>query len=274
MLPKRTYGHSKMCLKEIFRSAEHVLSLYAASVAHPERFCLADAVPAVDPQLVDPQGWDSYWSKSGGNWLYGAIASLYRTLVIKRCLNRAIRRTFPRGAALLHAGCGSGKVDVDLQKTMKITAVDISSAALKLYQRNNPGVFALRHGNILDLPFGDESFDGVYNLGVMEHFTEEEIRKILSEFHRVIKPGGKILFFWPHAQASSVFVMKRVQQLLNWMNKSIQSHPPVISLITSRSHIESVLREAGFNLTHYHFGMRDFFVQAVIVGEKPLRSKD
>ena len=35
-------------------------------------------------------------------------------------------------------------------------------------------------------------------------------------------------------------------------------------------HALKALREAGFELVDYYFGLADFWVQAVVVGQKPL----
>lgn len=53
------------------------------------------------------------------------------------------------------------------------------------------------HADVRDLPFRDKSLDGIWNLGVMEHFEEDEQLLVLREFHRVLKPGGRLLLWWP-----------------------------------------------------------------------------
>jgi ubiquinone/menaquinone biosynthesis C-methylase UbiE len=119
------------------------------------------------------------------------------------------------------------------------------------------------------LPFGDNSFDGVYNLGVMEHFTNDEIRTILTEFHRVTKPGGKILLFWPHSKATSVLVLGLWHRFSEWFSsRSEPLHPPEVSLLLGKKHAVEYLSQSGFDLSDYSFGPSDFFVQAVVVGCK------
>lgn len=163
---------------------------------------------AADLPLHDPQGWDSYWIRGAekSRRMYAFVASVYRRATIRRNLNRAIRKHFAPGARLLHAGCGSGQVDMELSRQMRITAVDISLPALESYRQNNPQAEAIRHGDILHL---DEvtsgSFDGAYNLGVVEHFTHEQIVQILRELNRTLKPGGKVVLFWPHRRAHKRF---------------------------------------------------------------------
>lgn len=284
VLPARTYGHSKMSSSAALKSALHVFELWFANLRRPEQFLVERALPQLDPTLIDPQGWDSYWSGTNQRketessprnetayegTTYDLIAGVYRRMVIKRNLSRAIQRVFPPGSVLLHAGCGSGQVDADLQATMRITALDISPGALLLYARNNPQAVGIRHGSIFHLPFSDGSFDGIYNLGVMEHFTQEEIAQILTEFGRVLRPNGKIVLFWPHARASSVFVLRAVHFVMNRLMKSEKKlHPPEISHMRSKKHARSILNGSGFDLADYGFGINDLFVQAVIVGKK------
>ncbi len=271
VLSARTYGSSKMTVQETLRSGVQLLSVWVAGVAHPSRFRVSLPVGGIDQTLVDPQGWNAYWDRKErpSAKAYDLIADAYRMSVIKTQLERFIFRHFSDGSHLLHAGCGSGQVDMGLHGRMKITAIDISPSALRIYRRNNPAAFAVRHATILDLPFPAESFDGVYNLRVLEHFTAEELQLILAQFHRVLKPGGKLVIFWPHARATSVAVLKGAHWLLNdVLGSPTKLHPPEISLLRSRQWVEALLHNAAFRLADYSFGARDFFVQAVVVADK------
>lgn len=271
VLPARTYGHSKMSAAAAFKSARYIFELSLANLRRPEQFLLEGKSVQIDPTLRDPQDWNAYWDAPAGRggMLYELIAGIYRRMVIVRNLDRAIARMFPPGSTLLHAGCGSGQVDVNLQRRMRITALDICAEALCLYARNNPKVADIRHASIFALPFADASFDGVYNLGVVEHFTHAQIACILAEFHRVLKPRGKILIFWPHRWGTSVFVLRTVHFLLNnVMGRKARLHPPEISHSRNRAQAKEILAKAGFRLLDYQFGAADFFVQAVVVGQK------
>ena len=277
-LPARTYGHSKMSWRETFRSIARLLKLYWASLRQPDSFLLTSPIPPIldaEVPLQDPQGWDNYWMRGQekSQRLYSFIASIYRRLAIRRNLNHFIHKHFAPGARLLHAGCGSGQVDAELSREMRITAVDISLPALESYRHNNPGAEEVRHGDILNLNgVAGGTFDGAYNLGVVEHFSHEQIVQILREMGRAVKPGGKVVIFWPHRRATSVLVLKAVHWLLNSFRHhggtQVQLHPPEISLLQSRDQARQLVERAGFNLVDYYFGIRDLLVQAVVVGSK------
>jgi len=270
VLPARTYGHSKLTFAEASRSARYLAALSMENWAAPERFRLRGRDPDDATGLVDPQNWDAYWErkKSASGLVYDVAATAYRKLFTKRNLQAALDRAFPKGARLLHAGCGSGQVDANLHKRFRITAADISPAALDLYCRNNPEAVSIRRADLFALPFGGGEFDGVYNLGVMEHFTGEEIDRILSEMRRVLRPGGKAVLFWPHARASSVFVIKAVHWIMRAVfRKNGKLHPDEITLIKGRSQALAFLQNAGFTLESYHFGPGDLCIQAVVVGK-------
>lgn len=271
-LPARTYGNSKMSTQAAFNSARYIFELALKNIRRPEQFLLPSPNLQWDSNLADPQNWDVYWNESGetGNPVYEIIAGIYRRFFIKRNLEKAIRREFKPDSTLLHAGCGSGQVDTELQKEMKITALDISKGALSLYSRNNKQAAALVHGSIFNLPFQNNTFDGIYNLGVIEHFSKNEINQILNEFHRVLKPNGKLLLFWPHARATSVLILKLCHGFLrSILGIKKQLHPPEIFLMQSRRNAQEILTKAEFELSDYHFGPSDLWVQAVITAHKP-----
>src|ERR1041385_9233074 len=167
-LPARTYGHSKMSFREALRSARQGVSLALASVTNPAQFVISGRKIEINPVLVDPQGWDSYWEMKNeiGAAIYDLIPWAYRSAIIRPRLERYVRKHFWSGSEIVHGGCGSGQVDQKLQHVMKLTALDISVPALRLYARNNPDSVNLVHGSILDIPLPDASVDGVYTLGV------------------------------------------------------------------------------------------------------------
>lgn len=273
VLPARTYGHSKMDWREVQRSGTQLGKLYLARKANPAQFRLGLPFEgALNEALHDAQGWDAYWEKKShaGALAYDLVASLYRNVFIKSNLTRIIKREFSSGAKLLHAGCGSGQVDTDLHDSMKITAVDISPQALERYSRENPKAHAVQHADILALPFPDSSFDGTYNLGVVEHFAGEDLTQLFRELARVTKPGGKVVVFWPHKRASSAAVLDGIHFLINdVLGRDIRLHPPEPTRIANRQCAREVLESAGLLLDHYEFGPRDLFVQAVVVGRNP-----
>jgi len=49
------------------------------------------------------------------------------------------------------------------------------------------------------LPIADASFNKVYCSHVLEHFTFRDLQRLLSEVHRVMRPGGEFLIVVPDA---------------------------------------------------------------------------
>ncbi len=149
--------------------------------------------------LRDTQGWNAYWDKkkSTRGLFYDLVAEFYRRVIIRPSLNHFIKGNFAKGDPVLHAGCGSGQVDADIRGYISITALDISPIALEIYKRENGPESTTLLASIFQIPLPDAAMTGIYNLGVMEHFTAEEIQRILQEFRRVLRPGGRFVAFWP-----------------------------------------------------------------------------
>lgn len=276
-LPKRTYGHSKMDAREISRSMDLLATTLFKKVCNPEKFELTEPLPpgVARPGEVpqDEQGWDAYWEDQkahAGGLLYDAVTAFYRKFIIRRSLNWFVERYFEPQARVLHAGCGSGQVDVDIRNRVSITALDISLNALRFYHRTNRGYGRLLHGNLFDIPLPEASMDGVYNLGVMEHFAEAEIATILAEFRRVLRPGGRVVLFWPPEYGLSVMFFKA----LTWVyvhvlqKKDVKFHPDEITRVASRAHVVGLLERGGFSVIRYYFGAKDLFTYVVVVAEK------
>ncbi len=270
-LPARTYGHSKMTVRDATNSLRFLLRTFFRYCADKKSYHFTEPLDLPDGlRAKGQQEWDEYWGKQkkSGKGLYDGIAAFYRRFIIKRALNEIIRREFGRGAELLHAGCGSGQVDEDIVRNNRVIALDISQAALQQYQKVNGRQARLVQGSIFDIPLEENSVDGVYNLGVMEHFSEAEIQQILAEFRRVLRPQGKIALFWPPEFGLSVNALKAAHFALNnLLKKNIKLHPDEITRILSKRHAEQMIEKAGFRMTRYEFGLRDFFTHSIVVAQ-------
>jgi len=277
-LPARTYGHSKMAWRDAVHSSLLLLYLYVKTLLdrdallYTRPFEPEHSVQHTARDAATGREWDAYWlaKNKPASLVYDLIAVFYRKFIIKRIVNHFVPKYFPAGGQVLHAGCGSGQVDTDIAKKVSLCALDISPQALGIYRKSQPQVARLIHASIFDIPVPDQTYDGVYNLGVMEHFTEDEIRKILREFHRVLKPGGRITLFWPPAYGLTVRFLAVVHWILHRVgnNKSLKLHPDEITHVRSRRQIQEYLCSSGFRLIRFYFGVRDLFTYTVIVGEK------
>lgn len=217
------------------------------------------------------QEWDSYWGKKNtvSNNFYDKIAKLYRKYVMVNMFEYFMKKNFSSGSKLLHAGCGGGYADVCLYGYAEVVALDNSPSALDRYKKNHGDKSKIILGDIFHLPFEERSFDGIYNQGVMEHFSEEEIREILSEFKRVLRANGKLVIFWPPTFGSTTNTLDALHFILNKiLRRKVRLHPPEVSRINSKKHAIEIFNKAGFSVVDYYFGPKDIFTQAVIVAKK------
>ncbi len=271
ILSPRTYGSSKMDFQQILKSLGLLFQTYVTLKIEPERFVVPEPLnDIVDSTKIDTQGWEDYWAAQKERSLYDIVAAIYRKLILKPALNVFARQYFKKGSSILHAGCGSGQVDRDIREEYSLTALDISVNALSLYDRVNKNKCKLLHGSIFEIPLADSSIDGVYNLGVMEHFTAEEITLILKEFNRVLKDGGKAVLFWPPEFGLSVIFFKALGKFLNTFTskKNVKVHPDELTRLQSFEHAKSLVAGSGFEIIRYYFGPKDIFTQVALVLEK------
>jgi SAM-dependent methyltransferase len=107
------------------------------------------------------------------------------------------------GKLVLDAGCGMGRyLRIAAQSRARlIVGLDLSRAvnAARELTAELPRVAVLR-GDLLKLPFGPESFDQIYSLGVIDHTPDP--RAAFQGLVRLLKPGGRIaIWVYPRQRA-------------------------------------------------------------------------
>lgn len=117
------------------------------------------------------------------NWSY------YPIYVNKiELIDELLQRYHCQAGKILDAGCGEGVlVEKYAQQGWDITGVDKNYASRYVQE-----------GSLTALPFADNTFDTVLCLDVLEHLYYNEQKQALNEIHRVLKPGGTILFSCPN----------------------------------------------------------------------------
>jgi SAM-dependent methyltransferase len=103
-----------------------------------------------------------------------------------------IHKYLPPGGRLLDAGCGRYlKFSKELARKTEVVGIDLES---KLETRNEGSPFGVR-GDLNHLPFEAGYFDLIISRFVVEHL--ERPAQVFGEFHRVLKPGGKVVLLTP-----------------------------------------------------------------------------
>ena len=121
------------------------------------------------------------------------------------------------GGKLLDVGCGSGVFLSEILKLRKLKAVgvDISEVHIALAKNTFPDV-EFFVASMEELPFKPESFDNVLSYGVFLYAVDWE--KVLTEFLRVCKSGGRILIGdVPSARHKHMLYLDSVAGLLSTM---------------------------------------------------------
>jgi ubiquinone/menaquinone biosynthesis C-methylase UbiE len=101
------------------------------------------------------------------------------------------------GKSLLDIGCGEGSlVRLSAQQGLDSFGIDLSPIGVKT-ARIHVGQAVISLGNGEHLPFSDQSFDFLTNIGSLEHFPNPG--EGLSEMLRVLKLDGKAAILLPNS---------------------------------------------------------------------------
>ena len=138
---------------------------------------------------ADSEFWDEHWDIDG-----------FKQQVERAAGNRFIPRTtrmFLEKGRILEGGCGTGeKVYCLYRNGYDAFGVDFAQRTVRRINSLFPQLSVVP-GDVRALPFGDNSFDGYWSLGVIEHF-KDGFEPVVSEMKRVLKPGGLVFLTFPY----------------------------------------------------------------------------
>ncbi len=101
------------------------------------------------------------------------------------------------GDRILDAGCGNGRLLEGIWREVEYVGIDSSSILIELAREKYGGRKGVKFlcGDVLNLPFPDNSFDKVFAIALLHHLPSQEFRiQAVKEIKRVLKSGGLAIF--------------------------------------------------------------------------------
>jgi SAM-dependent methyltransferase len=130
--------------------------------------------------------------------------------------------------SILDAGCGTGRLMIQMKSLGDITGFDFRNTALSYCRKRG-----LKNAKLVDLNMWnatENQFDYVISLDVVSDQGIKDDKLILKKFHKTLKPGGKLLLHVP-----AFPILKRSHDKAATIRKRYL-----------RKEIEVISREVGF----------------------------
>jgi SAM-dependent methyltransferase len=138
---------------------------------------------------ASPTFWDDHWR------VYDFMTEVEKNKNNSFILENTHR--FLKKGRILEGGCGRGGIVYCLHYNgYNAFGVDFAQKTVKKINEYFPELNVLP-GDVRNLQFKDNFFDGYWSLGVIEHFSEG-YDSIIREMHRVLKRGGFIFVTYPY----------------------------------------------------------------------------
>jgi len=218
---------------------------------------------------ANKDSWDEFWRSHFRSNSRQKLLYLIRTRLIAKSVKHFTDVYFKDKGVFVEIGSGSSQTSVLIKKKLRLLyCLDFVIEPL-LGAKHIPVIDGGIQGDLFHLPFRENSISGIWNLGVMEHFTNKEISAIFKEFNRILKPGACAILFWPplfgwYNLASCILgtVMSFIK------GRKVKLYPDEINLLRSKKQIYSFCNNKGFIMEHCRGVFLDFFTYVVVVIRK------
>lgn len=166
---------------------------------------------------------------------------------------------------VLDVATGTGDLAIAVQKGTgaEVTGLDLSQQMLnvgivKIKKLNLDGKISMQKGDAENLPFEDDSFDGVTVAFGVRNF--ENLGKGLSELRRVVKKGKSVYilefskvegFLGPFYMFYFKNILPQIGRLVSKDNRAYTYLPDSVNSFPYGEKMKGILKETGFTKVEY-----------------------
>lgn len=196
---------------------------------------MADQRKATEQEFYDRAYESGTVDTKNGFFEISAGVQRYRELIFEDCA----------GKHVLEYGCGLGGQAFALaDRGATVTGIDISDVAVAQAKRRAagypPGKLNFVTADAENLDFNDGTFDLVCGSGILHHL---DLQRSLSEVHRVLRSGGRGVFYEPLGHNPWLNVYRR----LTPGSHTPDEHPLLMSEIAAMGDVFSTARAEFFD---------------------------
>jgi len=179
------------------------------------------------------------YKKINKNW--NDSVSIFRDL---------LKKHIAKNATVLDAGCGFSNMLVDeYNKVKRVIGVDVSEEFLEKNEVLDEKIVA----NLESIPqIEDNSIDLIISSWVLEHIENPD--KVFSEFNRVLKKGGKVIFITPNVWNYVVILNRLIPEKVRFrivgrLNENLVTDPmPAFYRANSVKAIKNLTKAHGLKI--------------------------
>ncbi|ANP49519.1 SAM-dependent methyltransferase [Streptomyces griseochromogenes] len=129
-----------------------------------------------------------------------------RGMIPDRELDRFTSMLPEETGPVLDAGCAFGRDTALLaDRGVTVIGIDLSDSFLSRARELHPRL-DFRRMDVCALDFPGRSFAGVWCQATLLHLRDDHVRVALSEFHRVLRPGGALFVSFKEGEGEEEFV--------------------------------------------------------------------
>lgn len=215
--------------------------------------------------------WKEYWKKDVNN--YEKVAKFYRRNLFALEGKIYSEKYFKDKGIFVECGSGTSECSIEIQKKQRRgIAIDLRREPL---ENIDASIIENKvQGTIFKLPFRNDTVDGIWNFGVMEHFKEDDLNLILKEFNRILKNDGIMILFWPWVYSpltmclsSRQFIGKTLSRLKCDV-KFRTIYPSAFTMFEDKNYIRSILENCGFLKSEFKLSPYGIFTHYVVIASK------
>ena len=96
---------------------------------------------------------------------------------------------------ILIPGIGYGRnAKVFIDNGFKVTGIEISKTAIDLAKNRNGLDIKIYHGSVIDMPFDQNLYDGIFCYALIQLLNSRERKKFINDCYNQLKPNGYMIF--------------------------------------------------------------------------------